>query len=156
MSYRPIINTTYNECQFIMNFMQDMAMSLFNRNRANRSTRLTIISAGLLASLVSLSACQSTPTSPVMQRENSVFETTGLGKTKIIAQQNALASAKKTCGMRQPIVLTDGFQYNGVFDESTGRMVQQATTVVGAVLGRKAPNLSRDDDYEFNITFRCE
>lgn len=109
-----------------------------------------------LAAMLALTACQSTPTAPVMQRANSTFETTGLGKTKVQAQQQALDSAKKTCGMRQPIVLTDNVTYNGVLDERTGRMIDQVGSVVGAVLGAKSPDLSRDDDYEYTISFRCQ
>ena len=115
-----------------------------------------LIGATALFAMIGLSACQSTPTSPVMQRANSTFETTGLGKTKVQAQQNALNSAKKSCGMRQPIILTDKVVYNGVLDERTGRMIDQVGSVVGAVLGAKSPNLARDDDYEYNINFRCQ
>lgn len=110
----------------------------------------------LFAGTLGLSACQSTPTAPVMQRANSTYETTGLGKTKVQAQQNALTSAKKTCGIRQPIVITDTVKFNGVLDERTGRMVEQAGSVIGAVLGTRTPNLSRDDDYEYTINFRCQ
>lgn len=109
-----------------------------------------------LAASVGLTACQTTPVSPVMQRANSTYETTGLGKSKQQAQQNALNSAKKSCGIRQPIVLTDSVKYNGMLDERTGRMVEQVGSVVGAVFGSKTPNLSRDDDYEYTITFRCQ
>ena len=115
-----------------------------------------LISATALLAMLGLSACQSTPTAPVMQRANSTFETTGLGKTKVVAQQKALDSAKKTCSMRQPIILTNKVIYNGVLDERTGRMIDQVGTVVGAVLGAKSPNLARDDDYEYNISFRCQ
>lgn len=110
----------------------------------------------LLASTLGLAACQSTPTAPVMQRANSTYETTGLGNSKVQAQQNALASAYKTCGRRKAIVLTDTVKYNGVLDERTGRMVEQVGSVVGAVFGAKTPNLSRDDDYEYTINFRCQ
>lgn len=109
-----------------------------------------------LAMSIGLSACQTTPTSPVMQRPNSTYETTGLGKTKQQAQQNALNSAKKSCGIRQPIILTNNVKYNGMLDERTGRMVEQVGSVVGAVFGSKTPNLNRDDDYEYSITFRCQ
>lgn len=103
-----------------------------------------------------LSACQTTPTAPVIQRANSTFETTGVGKTKVEAQEVALASAKKTCGMRQAIVLKDDLKYNGVFDERTGRMIDQVGSIAGVVLGTNKPNMSRDDDYEYTISFRCQ
>lgn len=108
------------------------------------------------AAALGLSACQTTPTAPVMQRADSTYETTGLGKTKVKAQEAALASAKSTCGIRKPIILTNQVKYNGMLDEQTGRMVEQVGSVVGAVFGTKTPNLNRDDDYEYTITFRCQ
>ena len=44
---------------------------------------------------------------------------------------------------------------NGVIDERTGRMIEQGASVVGAVFGQATPNLSRDDDYEYQIKFQC-
>lgn len=129
---------------------------MLNTVSTTKNTKRFVASAAVLAALLGLSACQTTPTAPVMQRANSTFETTGLGKTKVIAQQNALASAKKSCGLRQPIVLTNSVKYNGLLDERTGRVVDQVGSVVGAVLGAKAPNLNRDDDYEYTINFRCQ
>lgn len=127
---------------------------MINRPVLTAHKHLAILA--LFAGTLGLSACQTTPTAPVMQRANSTYETTGLGKTKVQAQQNALTSAKKTCGIRQPIVLTDNVKFNGVLDERTGRMVEQAGSVIGAVLGTRTPNLSRDDDYEYTINFRCQ
>ena len=112
---------------------------------------------GLLASAaIGLTACQSTPTAPVIQRADSTYETTGLGKTKIQAQENALASAKKTCGSRQAVIVKDEVRYNGVFNEKTGRMIDQMGSIACAVLGTGSPNLSRDDDFEYDISFRCQ
>ena len=112
---------------------------------------------GLLASAaIGLTACQSTPTAPVIQRADSTYETTGLGKTKIQAQENALASAKKTCGSRQAVIVKDEVRYNGVFNEKTGRMIDQMGSIAGAVLGTGSPNLSRDDDFEYDSSFRCQ
>ncbi|WP_296405269.1 hypothetical protein [Psychrobacter sp.] len=112
---------------------------------------------GLLTSaVISLSGCQSNPSAPVIQRADSIFETSGIGKTKVQAQQNALASAKKTCGMRQAIIVKDELVYNGIFNEKTGRMIDQTGSIAGAVFGTSKPDLSRDDDYEYNISFRCQ
>ncbi|SJM72902.1 hypothetical protein [Psychrobacter piechaudii] len=120
-----------------------------------KMTKFTTL--GFLASAaIGLSACQSTPTAPVIQRVDSTFETTGVGKTKVQAQENALASAKKTCGMRQAVIVKDEVKYNGLFDQRTGRMIDQAGAIAGVVLGTGKPNLSRDDDYEYNISFRCQ
>lgn len=108
------------------------------------------------AVLFGLSGCQSTQSSPVMQRANSTFETTGIGRTKVEAQRNALESAQKSCGRKQPIIIEDSANYNGVLDERTGRMVDQIGSIAGGILGNSMPQLGRDDDYDYNITFRCQ
>lgn len=103
-----------------------------------------------------LTACQTAPVPSVIKRPNNVFETTGLGKSKLLAQQNALSHAKAQCGrMASPVVLTDTVQYNGVLDESTGRMADQAIGAISGIFG-KSRSIARDDDYEYTITFRCE
>ncbi|WP_201553914.1 hypothetical protein [Psychrobacter sp. 72-O-c] len=109
-----------------------------------------------LAAALALSACQSTPSSPVIQRANSIYETTGIATTKVKAQQNALDSAKNTCRSKQVIVVEDKVKYNGILDENTGRMIGQVGAVVGSIFGTGSPNLSRDDDYEYMIKFRCQ
>ncbi len=108
------------------------------------------------ASLLLLTACQSTPTAPVIARADASFETTGLGKSKTDAQSQALAAAKAQCGIKTPIVLKDTTRYNGVLDERTGRLIEQGAAVVGSVLGTNTPSLSRDDDYEYTISFKCQ
>lgn len=109
-----------------------------------------------LSAVMLLSACQSTPTTPILKRADQSFETTGLGKTKAAAKQNALNAAQKQCKTRTPTVLTDSATYNGVLDEKTGRMIEQGVGVIGAILGTKTPNLARDDDHEYTIRFVCQ
>lgn len=118
----------------------------------NRTTGLT----ATLAAALALSACQSTPSSPVIQRDNSTYETTGIAETKVQAQQNALDSAQNTCRNDQVIVVEDTLTYNGILDERTGRMVGQASAVIGSIFGTGSPDLTRDDDYEYTISFRCQ
>lgn len=120
-----------------------------------RFTKTAALTSTLAAVLV-LSACQSTPSSPVIQRANSTYETTGIASTKVKAQQNAIDSADKTCRGKQVIIVEDKVKYNGILDERTGRMVGQMGAIVGSVLGTGATNLSRDDDYEYIINFRCQ
>lgn len=109
-----------------------------------------------LGAIALLSACASTnPTSPVLTRADGTHETTGLGATKAKAQEAALTAAKKQCGLRSPIIVSDKTTYNGVLDERTGRMVEQGVSIVGAVFGQGAPSLSRNDDYEYQIKFQC-
>ena len=121
-------------------------------NTFNKTATLTVTMAAVLA----LSACQSTPSSPVIQRANSIYETTGIAETKVKAQQNAIDSAQKTCRSKQVIIVDDKVTYNGILDERTGRMVGQVGAVVGSIFGTGSPELSRDDDYEYMINFRCQ
>lgn len=129
-----------------------MATSATITHNSLKTTALSIIATVMLG----LTACQTTPTAPVIQRADSTFETTGIGKTKVQAQQNALDSASNTCGRHQPIILKDELRYNGVFDEKMGRMIDQVGSVAGAVLGTAKPDLSREDDFEYEISFRCQ
>lgn len=104
-----------------------------------------------------LSACTGTSTTaPVITRIDGVHETTGLGATKTKAQESALAAAKKQCGIRSPIVVSDKMTYNGILNERTGRMIEQGVSVAGAIFGQSAPKLSRDDDFEYTVKFRCQ
>lgn len=121
----------------------------------NTIRKTATITATLATALV-LSACQSTPSSPVIQRANSIYETTGIADSKVKAQQNALDSAKNTCRSKQVIIVDDKVKYNGILDERTGRMVGQASAVIGSIFGTGSPDLSRDDDYEYTINFRCQ
>ena len=123
---------------------------------ANQKLIKTSATATMLMATMVLSACQSTPSSPVIQRANSIYETTGLGDTKVKAQQNALTSAKSTCRTKQVIVVEDKVTYNGILDERTGRMVGQVGAVVGSIFGTGSTDLSREDDYEYKINFRCQ
>ncbi len=123
-------------------------------NTKSRTNHVTL--AATIIAALTLSACQSTPSSPVIQRADSTYETTGLGETKIKAQQNAIASANQTCRNKQVIVVKDTVKYNGVLDERMGRIVGQAGAVLGTILGTGSPELSRDDDYEYTINFRCQ
>ena len=121
-------------------------------NTFNKTLTLT---ATLAAALV-LSACHSTPSSPVIQRANSIYETTGIADTKVKAQQNAIDSAQKTCRNKQVIIVDDKVKYNGILNEQTGRMIGQAGAVIGSIFGTGSPDLSRKDDYEYMINFRCQ
>ena len=123
---------------------------------ANQKLIKTSAIATMLMTTIVLGACQSTPSSPVIQRANSIYETTGVADTKIKAQQNALASAKSTCRTKQVIIVEDKVTYNGILDERTGRMVGQVGAVVGSIFDTGSTDLSREDDYEYKINFRCQ
>ena len=126
------------------------------KSHADYFNKKPVTIAGIMLVALTLTACQTTPSSPVIQRADSTYETTGLGDTKVKAQQNAIASADKTCRSKQVIVVKDTVKYNGVLDERMGRMVGQAGAVLGTILGTGSPELSRDDDYEYTINFRCK
>ncbi len=131
-------------------------MNSFNtQSHSPSSMKKTALFASTMIAALALSACQSTPSSPVIQRADSTYETTGLGDTKIQAQQNAIDAANKTCRSKQVIVVKDTVKYNGVLDERMGRVVGQAGAVLGTIFGTGSPELSRDDDYEYTINFRC-
>lgn len=133
-------------------------MTILTRQKSTnrqKSTKLAVFSV-LASAVLGLTACQSTPTAPVIQRADSTYETTGIGKTKVEAKQNALTSAEQTCGRRQAIIIEDELIYNGVFDEKMGRMIDQVGAVAGSVFGTGKPNLARDDDFEYAISFRCQ
>jgi len=121
-------------------------------NTFNKTASLT----ATLMAVIALSACQSTPSSPVIQRANSIYETTGIADTKVKAQQNAIDSAQNTCRSQQVIIVDDNVKYNGILNERTGRMVGQVGAVVGSIFGTGTPDLSRSDDYEYTINFRCQ
>jgi uncharacterized membrane protein len=127
-------------------------MTIVNKKSFSKTAALT----SSLVAVLALSACQTTPSSPVIQRANSIYETTGLGVSKVKAQQNALNSAQNTCRGKQVIIVNDQVKYNGLLDENTGRMIGQVGAVVGSIFGTGSPNLSRDDDYEYTINFRCQ
>lgn len=115
----------------------------------------TLVMAGLV------SACATTPNhSLAIQKENQTFEVTGLGKTELIAKNNAISAANKTCGSRStPIVIDEKTQYagalKGVVNESTGQMIQAAASVIGNMTGMKT-GISQDDDYQTTLNFRCQ
>lgn len=130
-------------------------MTTHNATTSKKVNKTLALTSTLAAALL-LSACQSTPSSPVIQRADATFETTGLGMSKVKAQQNAIDSASKTCRSKQVIIVKDEVKYNGILDERAGRMVGQVGAIVGSVLGMNSPELSRDDDYEYTINFRCQ
>lgn len=104
-----------------------------------------------------LSACTTTPTSSLaIQRENNQFQVTGIGKDKLTAQNNAVKSAQKTCTRgKSPIVTNEKVQYNGVLDENTGKVINQAGSIAGIFLGKNV-NISQDTDYNVTLDFYCK
>lgn len=107
-----------------------------------------------------LSACASQPTTSLaIQNINNEYEVTGLGKSQVIAKNNAITAANKTCGSKAaPILVNEKSSYNGAFkgvvNEKTGQVIQAAADVIGG-LGGKSIGLSRDDDYQTVLTFKC-
>lgn len=108
-----------------------------------------------------LTACASTPTkSLAIQKADNLFEVTGLGKSQIIAKNNAIAAANSSCGKKAtPIVTDEKSEYSGalkgVFNEETGKMISAAAGVLGSVLGTNA-SIDQDTDYQTTLTFSCK
>lgn len=127
----------------------------------NNFMKKTITLSTLFSSVVLFAACSSNPTTTMaVQKENSLFEVTGLGKTQVISKNNAITAANKTCGSRAtPIIVDEQSAYNGalkgVVDEKTGQLIQAAANVIGNIAGKSA-GLSQDDDYQTTLTFRCQ
>ncbi|WP_293745254.1 hypothetical protein [uncultured Acinetobacter sp.] len=116
----------------------------------------------LLGGLVlGLTACASTPTNTLaIQKENNQYEVTGIGKTNLIAKNNAISAAQKTCTRNtSPVVVDEKTAYQGVLkgvvDEQTGKLVEAAAGVIGTLTGKNA-SLAKDDDYQTTLTFYCK
>lgn len=113
-----------------------------------------------VAASVLLTACASNPTGTLaIQKPNNQYEVTGLGKTQVVAKNNAITAANKTCGRKaSPVLLDEKTEYNGalkgVVDEQTGQLITAATNVLGSVLG-KSNALAKDTDYQTTLTFSC-
>lgn len=109
----------------------------------------------LVGTVMLLTACQAT-TAPIIARADKSFETTGMGTSKLKAQEDALDNAKKHCAFKTPIIISDKVVYNGIINEKAGRMLDKGIDALGTILGTKTPDLSRDDDYEYHIKFYCQ
>ncbi len=121
----------------------------------------TLILGSTLASALLLGACSSNPVNNTIaiQKPNNQYEVTGLGKSEVIAKNNAVVAANKTCGKSTAIVLDEKTTYNGalkgVVDEQTGKMIQAAAGILGTIAGKSA-DISKDDDYQTVLTFQCQ
>ncbi|MBJ9984540.1 hypothetical protein IAE19_03685 [Acinetobacter sp. S40] len=114
----------------------------------------------LTASVILLTACASNPTATTaIQKENNQFEVTGVGKTNLIAKNNAVDAANKTCKRSSAVIVDEKTTYNGVLkgvvDEETGKIVEAAAGVIGSITGKNA-SLAKDDDYQTTLTFYCK
>ena len=120
----------------------------------------TAIAAISLMTAVMFSACASNPTETLaIQKPNNQYEVAGLGKSAVIAKNNAILAANKTCGKNAaPVLVDEKTEYNGalkgVLDEKTGQMVTAAASVLGSVIG-KSTGIEKDTDYQSVITFSC-
>ena len=131
-----------------------------DQSRENNMNKI-IIFTSTISSLLLLSACSSNPTTNTLaiQKPNNQYEITGLGKSEVIAKNNAAVAANKTCGKSTAIVLDEKTTYNGVLkgvvDDQTGKMIQAAAGVLGSIAGKSA-DISKDDDYQTVLTFQCQ
>ncbi len=111
--------------------------------------------------VLAITACTSNPTQTLaIQNANNQYEVTGLGKSQVIAKNNAITAANNTCGKKAaPILIDEKNEYNGalkgVFDEQTGKMITAAAGVIGSVMG-KSSGIEKDTDYQTKLTFTCK
>ena len=116
--------------------------------------------ASVATTTILLSACASTPTETLaIQKPNNQYEVSGLGKTQVLAKNNAISAANKTCGKNSaPVLIDEKTEYNGalkgVVDEQTGKLITAASSVLGSVIGTKN-TIEKDTDYQTTITFSC-
>lgn len=122
--------------------------------------KLLGISATLITAMT-LTACATQPTQGLaIQKENNQYEVTGIGKTQIIAKNNAITAANNTCGKKaQPVLINEKSEYSGalkgVVDEQTGQLITAAAGVIGSMVG-KGNSLEKDTDYQATLTFSCK
>lgn len=113
-----------------------------------------------VAVALALTACASNPTTSLaIQKENNLYEVTGIGKSRLISKNNAVTGANHACGKKAtPVIMNERTEYNGalkgVVDEQTGQMIQAATTVLGTLTG-KSGSLASDEDYQTVLNFTC-
>jgi len=99
-----------------------------------------ILASAMSGVVLLLGACATTPKNTLaVQKENNQFEVTGIGKTNLIAKNNAITAAQKTCSKNTtPVVVDEKTTYNGVLkdvvSEKTGQMVEAAAGVIGDFL----------------------
>ncbi len=97
--------------------------------------------AGAAALTLLLSACASTPSNSLaIQKADNQYEVTGIGKTALIAKNNAIEAAAKTCGSKATAIVSDEkTEYQGalkgVVSDETGKMIQAAASVLGSISG---------------------
>lgn len=114
-----------------------------------------------LVTLGLLSACASTPNNTLaMQKANNTFEVTGIGKTNLLAKNNAISAANDTCGKKQnAIILEEKTEYQGalkgVVSDQTGKIIGAAADILGGITGTST-GINRDSDYQSTLIFQCQ
>lgn len=117
--------------------------------------------AGAAALTLFLSACASTPSNSLaIQKADNQYEVTGIGKTALIAKNNAIEAAAKTCGSKATAIVSDEkTEYQGalkgVVSDETGKMIQAAASVLGSISGTNS-GINQDSDYQTVLTFSCK
>ena len=133
----------------------------FNSALGRKIMKAILATSSVLLAGLFLTACASNPTETLaIQKPNNQYEVSGLGKSQILAKNNAITAANKTCGKSHaPVLLDEKTEYNGalkgVFDEKTGQMVSAAASVLGSVIGKNT-TIEKDTDYQTVLTFTCK
>lgn len=114
-----------------------------------------------LIPMLFLNACATTNShSLVYQNSNNQYQVTGIGRSELAAKNNAISAANNTCGRNKVVqVLQEQNRFNGVLkdvvDEKTGRMIHAATGILSVFTGQNT-DLTREDDYQTELSFVCK
>lgn len=118
------------------------------------TTFLTRLSLPILVVLIT--ACSSNPPRTLaVQTSDRHFQISANGKSKVIAQNNAIRAAQQTCRNRQPIITHQDYQYDGLGNDKVGQVLQQTGRVLGVLTGRNM-DLSKDSDHTVTLDFYCQ
>lgn len=119
--------------------------------------QLKALSIPVILISVLMTGCATSPNSTLaVQKENNQFQVTGIGKDKLTAKNNAVKAAQNTCKRSSsPIITNEKVDYNGVLDEQTGKIINQAGSIASVFLG-KDMSIAQDTDFNVTLDFYCQ
>lgn len=107
---------------------------------------------------VFLSGCATHRMGNVIPAENNLYQVISVEKTEEAALASALYSAETTCKQRQlrHIVLNHKTEYKGMVSAEAGETIEKVLEIILSETGKKAPDVSGNNDYRTTMQFRCE
>ncbi len=105
-----------------------------------------------------LSGCATHRMGNVIPAENNLYQVISVEKTEDAALASALYSAETTCKQRQlrHIVLSHKTEYKGIISAEAGETIEKVLEIILSETGKKAPDVSGDNDYRTTMQFKCE